>query len=756
MTALARTGLEGNFSAGGTVHSAADREFVHRWIETQGIGALKAIGAGVKSGFEVTQDSGLTASISAGLAIAEDTTLGAVLLYKSTPTTLLLGASDTWYIFATIEDSGSNVSQTSAVPLFVAQDSDALDGAVLLAQVVTDGTGITDITDLRDLDAAATDGAFTYDEESSLGLDFAYYGGIVQNGDAVSLISASDVTLTDEATNYIEVDADGVVSANTTGWTAGSEALYEVVTAGGEITTVTSRRPDLHLGGEAAADASTTVKGIVKLSAAPASPTDPIAVGDNDSRMTDARTPTAHASTHATGQSDAIAPADIGAATAADLTTHEADADPHTGVLPLDGSRAMTGDMDMGGNQITNLGTPSASTDAVTKAYADGLLSATVVPLEAVKAASTANLTLSGEQTIDAVAVVAGDRVLAKNQTTSSDNGVYIVAAGAWSRSTDADTAGELPAGVSTTALNGAANGGKKFVLISTITTLGTDPQVWTQDGSGAGTGEANTGSNLGTGAEVFKQKSGIDLQFRSLVEGDHISFTENANDVTAAVTPATIPINDLDGTLDETKGGTGLSTYTLGDTIYASAANTLAKLSGNATTTRKFLRQTGTGAASAAPAWDTLVAGDLPVMVASGASHAPGAVPDTPATAGSAKFLCEDATWRTPVVPSGATPQVDTVTSTATPSINVDLYNVYKITALTANITSVTVTGTPLDEQLLRVIVKGTATRTIAWGSDFEASSVALPTTTDGTNRLDTIFTYNSQSGKWRVLATA
>ena len=47
-------------------------------------------------------------------------------------------------------------------------------------------------------------------------------------------------------------------------------------------------------GGWTAVDASTTVKGIAKLSTAPASPTDPIAVGDNDSRMTNARTPTAH------------------------------------------------------------------------------------------------------------------------------------------------------------------------------------------------------------------------------------------------------------------------------------------------------------------------------------------------------------------------------------------------------------------------------------------------------------------------------
>lgn len=56
----------------------------------------------------------------------------------------------------------------------------------------------------------------------------------------------------------------------------------------------------------------------------------------------------------------------------------------------------------------------------------------------------------------------------------------------------------------------------------------------------------------------------------------------------------------------------------TLGDTVYASAGSTWARLAGNTTATKKFLRQTGNGATSAAPAWDTLVAGDIPSLDAS------------------------------------------------------------------------------------------------------------------------------------------
>jgi hypothetical protein len=64
---------------------------------------------------------------------------------------------------------------------------------------------------------------------------------------------------------------------------------------------------------------------------------------------------------------------------------------------------------------------------------------------------------------------------------------------------------------------------------------------------------------------------------------------------------------------LDETYGGTGYAAYTLGDMLYASSTTVLSKLTGNITTTRKFLRQTGGGAVSAAPAWDTILAADIP-----------------------------------------------------------------------------------------------------------------------------------------------
>ena len=70
--------------------------------------------------------------------------------------------------------------------------------------------------------------------------------------------------------------------------------------------------------------------------------------------------------------------------------------------------------------------------------------------------------------------------------------------------------------------------------------------------------------------------------------------------------------------TLTEAYGGTNQTSYTKGDILYASAANTLAKLAGNTSVVRMFLRQTGTGIASDAPAWDTVTASDVAAIPSS------------------------------------------------------------------------------------------------------------------------------------------
>ena len=79
--------------------------------------------------------------------------------------------------------------------------------------------------------------------------------------------------------------------------------------------------------------------------------------------------------------------------------------------------------------------------------------------------ATTANITLSGTQTVDGTSIATnGTRVLVKNQTTASENGVYVKATGSWTRATDANTAAEL-AYMQVGVQGGSTNGGKTFFL---------------------------------------------------------------------------------------------------------------------------------------------------------------------------------------------------------------------------------------------------------------------------------------------------
>lgn len=103
-------------------------------------------------------------------------------------------------------------------------------------------------------------------------------------------------------------------------------------------------------------------------------------------------------------------------------------------------------------------------------------------------------------------------------------------------------------------------------------------------------------------------------------------------------------------------------------------------------------------------------------------------------------------------------TPRVGTTTSSATPTINTDNVDAYTLTAQAVDITSFTtnLSGTPTDCQKLLISITGTAARAITWGASFEASTIALPTTTVSTNRLDVAFIWNSATSKWRCVGSA
>lgn len=156
---------------------------------------------------------------------------------------------------------------------------------------------------------------------------------------------------------------------------------------------------------------------------------------------------------------------------------------------------APTADISNGGFKITNVAEPTLSTDAATKNYVDSVAQGLDVK-SSVVAATTANITLSGAQTIDGIALVAGDRVLVKNQTTTSANGIYVVSASAWSRSTDADTWNELVSAF-VFVEKGTTNGDTGWVCtIDAGGTLGSTAVTFSQF-SGSGTYTAGTGLTL-------------------------------------------------------------------------------------------------------------------------------------------------------------------------------------------------------------------------------------------------------------------
>jgi hypothetical protein len=149
--------------------------------------------------------------------------------------------------------------------------------------------------------------------------------------------------------------------------------------------------------------------------------------------------------------------------------------------------------------------------DAATKQYVDAVAEGLHVHAS-VKAATTSNIDLSTDleagDIIDGVTLAAGDRVLVKNQSTTSQNGIYVAStSGAAVRASDYNTAAEIDAGDFFFVSGGTAYDNTGWVQVNNITTLGTDPIVFEQF-SGAGTYLAGNGLTL-TG-NTFSINTGI------------------------------------------------------------------------------------------------------------------------------------------------------------------------------------------------------------------------------------------------------
>ena len=208
-------------------------------------------------------------------------------------------------------------------------------------------------------------------------------------------------------------------------------------------------------------------------------------------------------------------------------------------LLKLNEFTAPDGSVSLNSQKITNLATPTADGDAASKSYVDGVSQGLDIK-EAVKVATTANITLSGTQTIDGVAVSADERVLVKDQSTQSQNGLYLCKSGSWAR-TDDLAAGSDASSVFVFVDQGTVNSENGFVCTTSkgSAVVGTNNLAFTQF-SGAGQITASDGlSKSGNTLSVDLKSNG----------GLVIESTEIAVDLSASSITGTLAISD---------GGTG------------------------------------------------------------------------------------------------------------------------------------------------------------------------------------------------------
>ena len=235
------------------------------------------------------------------------------------------------------------------------------------------------------------------------------------------------------------------------------------------------------------------------------------------------------------------------------------------------GSSNVAVDINFNDNKITGLKPGTAGTDAINLNQLQSAI-AGLTWKNAVHAATTANIALTGTQTIDGVILSDGDRVLVKNQTTTSANGIYVVADGAWALATDFNSAAEAN-GAAVYVEDGTTQGGSGFTVTSDVTTFGTDPVLWTQfngaSGITAGTGLQKAGNvlsvQLGAGiAELPLSEVGIDLYSLS---GGIILTTDGSTRSTNAAAQLHLLLDDttIYGQLVQSSAGLKITTNTIG-----------------------------------------------------------------------------------------------------------------------------------------------------------------------------------------------
>ena len=271
-------------------------------------------------------------------------------------------------------------------------------------------------------------------------------------------------------------------------------------------------------------------------------------------------------------------------------------------------SAVASGDDTLSYNSSTGVFTANTSTLAL-KSYVDSQVSASAQGLDvkgSVRVATTANITLSGTQTIDGVSLSEGDRVLVKDQSTGSENGIYVVASGAWSRAADANSDADVTAGLFTFVSEGSSYADTGWVLSTNDTiTLDTTALTFTQF---SGAGQYSGGDGLTLTGTTFAVGGTTD---RITVNADSIDIAATYVGQSSITTLGTITTGTWNGTtIGVEYGGTGATTLASGEylkgngtgAVQSSATIPVGDLSGTLA-----VNQGGTGATTAAGARSNL-----------------------------------------------------------------------------------------------------------------------------------------------------
>ena len=324
--------------------------------------------------------------------------------------------------------------------------------------------------------------------------------------------------------------------------------------------------------------------------------------------------------------------------------------------------------------------TPSSSTDIANKSYVDTVAQG-LDPKASCLAASTANLTLSGVQTVDGIVLVAADRILVKNQTATAENGLYLVASGAWTRTTDMDNWSEVPSAF-VFIETGTTNYDTGWVCTANAGgTIGVTSMPWVQF-SGAGTYTAGTGLTL-TGS-VFSITNTAVTAAAYGAAATVPTFTVDARGQLTAAADVSIAIAAsaiTSGTLGVARGGTGASTLTANYALLGNGTSAPQMIAPS--TSGNLLTSDGTTWASTAPptsvtSFTAGTTGLTPSSATTGAvtlagtlAIANGGTASTTAAAAKIALAVISAATGSQVVPAGTTAQRD-----AAPSAGFFRYN--------------------------------------------------------------------------------